>query len=152
MGISMGGYGAILLAEKYPETFAAVAAISPAVWTSYSEAHAANAGAYASSADFASDDVVTHTSALENVAIRVASGDEDPFHSGVEALARALPHVPSSTSQRDVTRLVLHRARTAVARILGAALRAVVVADIDGADDLVARATDAAACRCRLRR
>ena len=35
MGISMGGYGALLLAEKYPGLFAAVAAISPAVWTKY---------------------------------------------------------------------------------------------------------------------
>lgn len=38
MGISMGGYGALLLAEKYPHLIAAVAAISPAIWTSYSEA------------------------------------------------------------------------------------------------------------------
>ena len=38
----MGGYGALLLAEKNPELIAAVAAISPAVWTTYSEARAAN--------------------------------------------------------------------------------------------------------------
>ena len=31
MGISMGGYGALLLAEKYPALFSAVAAISPAI-------------------------------------------------------------------------------------------------------------------------
>jgi S-formylglutathione hydrolase FrmB len=37
-GISMGGYGAILLAEKYPGLIGAVAAISPAIWTSYAEA------------------------------------------------------------------------------------------------------------------
>ena len=40
MGISMGGYGALILAEKYPDTFAAVAAIGPAVWTSYGQAQA----------------------------------------------------------------------------------------------------------------
>jgi S-formylglutathione hydrolase FrmB len=50
MGISMGGYGALLLAEKHPHLFAAVAAISPAVWTSYQQAKDANAGAYASAA------------------------------------------------------------------------------------------------------
>jgi pimeloyl-ACP methyl ester carboxylesterase len=43
MGISMGGYGAILLAEKYPEPIRAVAAISPAIWTSYAQARSANA-------------------------------------------------------------------------------------------------------------
>src|SRR5487761_1916758 len=39
MGISMGGYGALSLAERHPGLVAAVAAISPAVWTSYAQAH-----------------------------------------------------------------------------------------------------------------
>ena len=91
MGISMGGYGAILLAEKYPELIRAVAAISPAIWTSYQEAQNANPGAYASAADFADDDAVTHTGALSNTPVRVASGNDDPFHPGVLALAAALP-------------------------------------------------------------
>jgi pimeloyl-ACP methyl ester carboxylesterase len=92
MGISMGGYGAVLLAEKYPHLIAAVAAISPAIWTSYSEARGVNPGAYASAADFAADDAVTHASALRGIPVRVASGDDDPFHPGVVALAHALPH------------------------------------------------------------
>jgi predicted esterase len=91
LGISMGGYGALLLAEKYPQLIRAVAAISPAVWTSYSEAHAANPGAYASAADFAEDDVITHTVGLATTPVRVASGLEDPFHPGVLALVKALP-------------------------------------------------------------
>ncbi|HLN16784.1 MAG TPA: alpha/beta fold hydrolase [Acidimicrobiales bacterium] len=91
MGISMGGYGALLLAEKYPERIAAVAAISPAIWTSYAEARAANPGAYASAADFATDDAVTHARALTGIAVWVASGDADPFHPGVVALGEALP-------------------------------------------------------------
>ncbi len=91
MGISMGGYGALLLAEKYPAVVTAVAAISPAVWTTYAQASGANAGAYASAADFASDDAVTHAVALAGTPVRVASGLDDPFHPGVAALARALP-------------------------------------------------------------
>jgi pimeloyl-ACP methyl ester carboxylesterase len=87
----MGGYGAILLAEKYPRLIAAVAAISPAIWTSYAEAQSANAGAYASAADFAADDAVTHAAALARIPVSVASGYEDPFYSGVQALTRALP-------------------------------------------------------------
>ena len=43
LGISMGGYGAILLAEKYPDLFGAAAAISPAIWTSYQQARSVNA-------------------------------------------------------------------------------------------------------------
>jgi S-formylglutathione hydrolase FrmB len=92
MGISMGGYGALLLAEKYPHLIAAVAAISPAIWTSYGQAENANPGAYASAEDFAADDAVTHTSALAGKPVRVASGESDPFHPGVLALARALPN------------------------------------------------------------
>ena len=52
MGISMGGYGALLLAEKHPALISAVAAISPAIWTTYAEARSANAGAYASAESF----------------------------------------------------------------------------------------------------
>ncbi len=91
MGISMGGYGALLLAEKYPALIRAVAAIGPAVWTSYRQARAVNQGAYASPAAFAAADVVTHAQALAGVAVRVASGLGDPFHPGVVALTRALP-------------------------------------------------------------
>jgi S-formylglutathione hydrolase FrmB len=91
MGISMGGYGALLLAEKHPHLIAAVAAISPAIWTSYAQAQASNAGAYASAAAFAANDAVTHASALARVPVRVASGYDDPFYPGVQALARALP-------------------------------------------------------------
>jgi len=92
MGISMGGYGAILFAERYPALFSAVAAISPAIWTSYSQAAAANTGAFASPADFATCDVVTHARNLDDKPVRVASGNSDPFHPGVVAFAAASPH------------------------------------------------------------
>src|SRR5262249_37089526 len=76
IGNSMGGYGAILFAEKFPHIFRAAAAISPAVWTSYAQARGVNAGAYASPAAFAAADVVTHAHALTGTPVRVASGDD----------------------------------------------------------------------------
>jgi S-formylglutathione hydrolase FrmB len=91
MGISMGGYGALLLAEKHPSLVRAVAAISPAIWTSYDQARAANAGAYATAAAFTAGDAVTHASALAGLPVRVAAGYSDPFYPGVQALASALP-------------------------------------------------------------
>jgi enterochelin esterase-like enzyme len=91
MGISMGGYGALLLAEKHPRLVAAVAAISPAIWTSYAQARAVNPGAYASAADFAADDAVAHAGALGRLPVRVAAGYADPFYPGVRALASVLP-------------------------------------------------------------
>jgi pimeloyl-ACP methyl ester carboxylesterase len=87
----MGGYGAILLAEKYPQLIKAVAAIGPAIWTSYPQARAASPGAYASAAAFTAADVVTHASALAATPVRVACGLSDPFRPGARAFARALP-------------------------------------------------------------
>jgi pimeloyl-ACP methyl ester carboxylesterase len=90
MGISMGGYGAILFAELYPELFGAVAAISPAVWTSYSQASAVNAMAYDSAAQFARFDVITHAASLAATPVRIAAGFSDPFYPGVSELSRHL--------------------------------------------------------------
>ncbi len=79
------------MAEKSPHLIAAVAAISPAIWTSYAQAKSANAGAYASAADFAASDAITHAVSLARIPVRVASGYDDPFYPGVQALARVLP-------------------------------------------------------------
>lgn len=70
----MGGYGALLLAERHPGLLSAVAAISPAVWTTYAESRSANAGAFASAADFAAHDIIAPAPALGSTAIRIASG------------------------------------------------------------------------------
>lgn len=91
IGISMGGYGVLLLAERHPHLVAAVAAISPAIWTSYAQARAVNAGAFASAADFRRDDVINHAKLLAGIPVRIASGTDDPFHPGVLALSRLLP-------------------------------------------------------------
>ena len=91
MGVSMGGYGALRLAERYPGRFAAVAAISPAIWTSYDEAHGANSGAFASHESFLANDVIRHVGRLDGTPVRIASGADDPFHPGVEALAQVVP-------------------------------------------------------------
>src|SRR5215472_7810771 len=49
------------------------------------------AGAYASAAAFVANDAVTRARALADVPVRVATGYDDPFYPGVQALARALP-------------------------------------------------------------
>jgi predicted esterase len=91
MGISMGGYGALAIAERNPGLASRVAAISPAIWTSYDQARAANAGAFASATAFEEGDVIAHAAKLQGVGVRIASGSDDPFHPGVEKLAGALP-------------------------------------------------------------
>ena len=91
MGISMGGYGALAIAERNPGLVSAVAVISPAIWTSYSQARVANAGAFASASAFAKGDVIVHADALRGIPVRVASGVDDPFYPGVEKLVSVLP-------------------------------------------------------------
>lgn len=91
MGISMGGYGALLLAERYPHLISCTAAISPAIWTTYSEARTANDGAFASAEDFSVNNVIVQAGLLADKPVRVASGNDDPFRPGVETLAHALP-------------------------------------------------------------
>jgi S-formylglutathione hydrolase FrmB len=83
-GESMGGYGALLLAERLSGSgvvpgVAAVAAMSPAIFATYAEAHAANTRAFDSQADFASNDVFARISALTDVPTWVACGLDDPF-------------------------------------------------------------------------
>ena len=87
----MGGYGALAIAERNPGLASGVAAISPAIWTSYEQARGANAGAFASARAFAAGDVIANVDKLKGVAIRIASGIDDPFHPGVMALAAVLP-------------------------------------------------------------
>ncbi len=90
-GESMGGYGALLLAEERPAMVAAVAPISPAVWTTYADSQNANPDAFTSATDFAAHDVITHASALRGIPVRIASGRDDPFHPYVEVLKQHLP-------------------------------------------------------------
>lgn len=91
LGISMGGYGALLVAEKHPNLVHAVAAISPAIWTTYDQARAVNAAAFTDAQAFADNDVITHAAQLARLPVRIVSGADDPFHPGVVALARHLP-------------------------------------------------------------
>jgi len=125
IGISMGGYGAILFAERFADTVTACAAISPAIWTTYPQAHAANPGAYSNAQEFAEYNVVTHTSSIANTPVRVASGRDDPFSPGVVALIdRLSPHAVTEItggchdsaffeSQRHASLLFLGRHLTA---------------------------------------
>ncbi|MEI6700916.1 MAG: alpha/beta hydrolase-fold protein [Actinomycetota bacterium] len=91
MGISMGGYGALAIAEHYPHLARAVAAISPAIWATYGQAQGVNARAYTDAQEFDTYNAITHAAALEEIPVRVVSGIDDPFHPGVQAFADVAP-------------------------------------------------------------
>jgi hypothetical protein len=91
-GDSMGGYGALLLAERLGSAgIAAVAVEAPAIFADYSSASPV---AFDSPADFTAHDVMAAAPKLSGIPIRVVCGTHDPFFPQVQKFV-ALPHDPA---------------------------------------------------------
>ncbi|MQY03056.1 alpha/beta hydrolase [Actinomadura macrotermitis] len=92
-GWSMGGYGALLLAQALGPRRVAVAAVSsPALFRSYAKARAANPGSFDDEADFARHDVVARLDRLRPIPLWIDCGTSDPFAPVVrDALGRMSP-------------------------------------------------------------
>lgn len=84
MGWSMGGYGALLAAERRPDMFAAVCAASPALWRSYDDGVG---DAFDDAQDFAENDVFAGIGKLDGTAVRVDCGKADVFHDAARDFA-----------------------------------------------------------------
>jgi pimeloyl-ACP methyl ester carboxylesterase len=98
-GWSMGGYGALLLAERLgPTRVAAVAASSPAIFASYDEARAANSLAFDSAADFAANNVPDQLGTLKRLPVMIDCGSGDPFAAQDALLRRRLGNPPGGIS------------------------------------------------------
>ncbi len=119
-GESMGGYGALLLAERFAlaqtsqhrtagvgpvltasadltPAVAAVAALSPAIFASYADARAANESSFDSAADFARNSVLAGLAALRRVPAWIACGDDDPFAPETQVLRGRLAAITGRT-------------------------------------------------------
>ena len=95
-GFSMGGYGALLAAERGAAAsggnlFRAVAAASPALWT---EPGDTAPGAFDSPADFYANDVFTSVQLLRSLQVRLDCGEQDPFYLATRELSALMtwPH------------------------------------------------------------
>ena len=97
MGWSMGGYGAILMSERFPRSFCAVAAASPAIWTSYNAMMLGPADAFDSPAQFTKYDVIVRADALSGTAVRVDCGLQDGFYPYVKSFVDSLPKPPAGS-------------------------------------------------------
>lgn len=91
MGWSMGGYGALLAAERAASQFLAVAPASPAIWLTPG---ATAPGAFDGPSDFDANDIFTDLGALRGKAVAVACGTSDPFYVATRDLVREMdfPH------------------------------------------------------------
>jgi putative esterase len=94
LGWSMGGYGALLAAERRPNRYAALAVASPALWVTRGQQSSAVPDAFDSDADFARHDVIAGAQSLRGVPLRIDCGDADPFSSATSRLVSALPAAP----------------------------------------------------------
>ena len=91
LGWSMGGYGALLAAAEEPDRFVAAAASSPALWSSYEDAKAANPTAFDSADEWRRwGDLLARADRLRD-RVRVDCGGSDPFAPTVAALGERLP-------------------------------------------------------------
>ncbi len=90
-GISMGGFGALLLGLQSPGRFCAVGGHSPAMWRTGGETPA---GAFDDAADFERNDVIalaaSRSRPLGDTRVWIDVGNQDPFVSADSELARIL--------------------------------------------------------------
>jgi len=91
MGWSMGGYGALLAAERARNQFVAVAPASPAIWLTPA---ATAPGAFDSPADFYANNVFDGLANMNGMAVAVACGTSDPFYATTRNLVARMtyPH------------------------------------------------------------
>jgi len=88
LGWSMGGYGALLAAERAPERFDVVAAASAALWTTPSDVPDP---AFDDAADYRRNDVFAGIDQLADVTVRIDCGTDDPFLEADTTFAARLP-------------------------------------------------------------
>jgi pimeloyl-ACP methyl ester carboxylesterase len=91
IGQSMGGYGALLVAERSPQRYRSVAVAAPALFQSFHEEEHAIGDGFDNAREFATYDVIAHAARLARVPVMVRVGYNDPFLANVKAFARAAP-------------------------------------------------------------
>jgi enterochelin esterase-like enzyme len=92
LGWSMGGYGALLAAERRPQLFCAVAVTSAAIWPTPGETVA---GAFDDREDWQANDVYSGAGRLAKMRVCIDCGRADPFFHNDQKFAGALPAAPT---------------------------------------------------------
>ena len=90
-GWSMGGYGALLAAERDPDRWSGVAVASPAIWPADRAVWVGDA--FDGSGDFGRHDVLAGASRLGGTPVWVWCGRSDPFYANSRRFAAARPAV-----------------------------------------------------------
>jgi len=122
-GWSMGGYGALLMGQQLgARRVSAVAAVSPAIFASFS---AATDGSFDNAADFAANDPRTAPAKLNGIKVFIDCGTSDPFFDQATAMRDMLRPTPAGgTSPGAHTDAYMTRVAPQQMDFLGTALYA----------------------------
>jgi S-formylglutathione hydrolase FrmB len=91
LGWSMGGYGALLIAQRRPDLVSAAVGASPAVFPSYVDAITPHADTFDSPADWEQWGLWNRLSDIHEVAVRIDCGNGDPFAPTARQLMHRIP-------------------------------------------------------------
>lgn len=102
LGVGMGGYGALRLAQELAQrpdapAVAGVAVAGPTLWRTADAARQQDPGVFADAADFARGDLRSEPDALAGVPLRVECGGEDPYLPAVREVLGVLRPPPTVT-------------------------------------------------------
>jgi len=93
LGWSMGGFGALLLAQQHPDFVSATVGLSPAVFRSYAEAKRSHPYTFDSPADWEHYGLWEHLDELRGPAVRVDCGSADPFAPTAREVLKRVPNI-----------------------------------------------------------
>jgi enterochelin esterase-like enzyme len=91
LGWSMGGFGALLVAQQNPDLLGRVAAMSPAVFPSYDAARSGHSYTFDSAADWEQYGVWNHLEEVGATSVRIDCGSADPFAPTARELLKRIP-------------------------------------------------------------
>lgn len=97
-GVSMGGYGALRLAQERPDFFCAAVAESPAVFQTYHDAITGHSHTFDSEADWERYGVWPTIDKSYWPPVRIDCGDADPFAATARQLLDRIPHAVGEIS------------------------------------------------------
>ena len=97
-GYSMGGFGALLVAQERPEMIRAAVAASPAVFPSFDDAVTGHPHTFDSKADWERYGVWNRLTSMGEVPVRIDCGDADPFAPTARQLLAKIPNAKGAIS------------------------------------------------------
>jgi S-formylglutathione hydrolase FrmB len=122
LGWSMGGFGALLVAQQRPDLVSAAVGMSPAVFPSYDAARSGHSYTFDSAADWQRYGLWEHLGDLSGTAVRIDCGDGDPFAPTVRELLKRIPGVTGHIGSGCHDNAFWRRSAAAELRFLAARL------------------------------